>query len=65
MVTTENFSKMIKWFGPIDGREMIVHIYELQNKSWFHGNLSSMQAEKLLESKVKGTFVVRLSIRFK
>ena len=29
--------------------------------SWFHGNISSIQAEDLLTEKAKGTFLVRFS----
>jgi len=32
VVTMENFGKMLQWFGPFDGMEMVERIYRLVNQ---------------------------------
>lgn len=61
VVTIENFSKMVQWFGPLVDSKVVHNIFELHSNRYFHGQLSSIQAEDLLAEKAKGTFLVRFS----
>ncbi len=37
---------------------------DLLKEKWFHGDISSAEAEKLLKSEAKGTYLVRFSTRY-
>eukprot|EP00010_Vexillifera_abyssalis_P008880 CAMPEP_0201544270 /NCGR_PEP_ID=MMETSP0173_2-20130828/869_1 /ASSEMBLY_ACC=CAM_ASM_000268 /TAXON_ID=218659 /ORGANISM="Vexillifera sp., Strain DIVA3 564/2" /LENGTH=537 /DNA_ID=CAMNT_0047952329 /DNA_START=58 /DNA_END=1668 /DNA_ORIENTATION=+ len=63
LVTIEAFGRMLEWFGPMKGIKILEAIESLLKKSWFHGDLSSGQAEKELRKHKKGTFLVRFSAR--
>jgi len=60
-VTLENYAKMFQWFGPMKGIDIIDEVHNLHSKSYFHGQLSSIQSEDLLSEKAKGTYLVRFS----
>jgi len=62
-VTIETFSKMLEWFGPM-GPGILEKIFNIVSKSWFHGNLTHIQAEKLIQKNSnakKGTYLIRFS----
>lgn len=62
-VDMEEWAKLLQWFGPLkDFTSFLENVVDLLKKSWFHGNISSEQAEKLvMKSKQKGCFLVRFS----
>jgi len=62
-VTLEQFAKILEWFGPLTGLQILDSVEDLLKKNWFHGNLSSQDAEKKLSKQKKGTFLVRFSAR--
>eukprot|EP01114_Cavostelium_apophysatum_P018500 TRINITY_DN5734_c0_g1_i2.p1 TRINITY_DN5734_c0_g1~~TRINITY_DN5734_c0_g1_i2.p1 ORF type:complete len:379 (-),score=52.33 TRINITY_DN5734_c0_g1_i2:3-1139(-) len=53
------FERIFKSFGP--SSEMLTNITTLLKFPWFHGNISSKTAEKMLLNERNGTFLVRLS----
>jgi len=62
-LTIETFSKFLEWFGPLN-RDITERIYHIVSESWFHGQLSHIQAEKLIQKNSNskaGTFLVRFS----
>ena len=61
MVSIENFSKLLEWFGPLTSN-IIPRIKDIVSQVWFHGNLSHIQAERMISKKPnlkKGTFLIR------
>jgi len=63
-VSIEDFSKLLDWFGPMEGLDSFLNsIVELLKRPWFHGDISSEQAEKLLQKRDKGDFLIRFSSR--
>jgi len=70
-VKCENWGKFLDTFGPLEqgkGFSMFIKLQELCEKEWFHGAITSEEAEKRLklgvnqkDSKRKGYFLVRLS----
>jgi len=63
MVTVETFSKFLEWFGPLE-HALFARIFSIVSKNWFHGNMSHVQAEKLIQknsSAKKGSFLIRFS----
>eukprot|EP01087_Luapelamoeba_hula_P020947 TRINITY_DN7230_c0_g1_i2.p1 TRINITY_DN7230_c0_g1~~TRINITY_DN7230_c0_g1_i2.p1 ORF type:complete len:1005 (-),score=128.15 TRINITY_DN7230_c0_g1_i2:404-3418(-) len=52
-VTIEAFSKMLAWFGPLAEPGILDRIYELLKKPYFHGEISSVDAEKLVAGEKK------------
>jgi len=64
MVTMDNFSRHLEWFGPMTGIDILDRVESLLRKPWFHGEISTEDAEKLLTNKgKKGLFLVRFSSR--
>jgi serine/threonine protein kinase len=63
LVSIEAFGRMLEWFGPMKGLNILEAVENLLKKSWFHGDLSSSQAERELRKHKKGTFLVRFSAR--
>jgi hypothetical protein len=57
-VDMEDWAKLLQWFGPLkDFPSFLENVVELLKKTWFHGNISSEQAEKIImKSKQKGDF---------
>jgi hypothetical protein len=41
-----------------------LQVVELLKEKWFHGDISSAEAEKLLKAEPKGTYLVRFSTRY-
>jgi len=63
-VTIESFGRLLEWFGPVESLdELLDGVVNLLKKSWFHGEISSEEAERLLGKQKKGTFLVRFSAR--
>ncbi|KAL6064801.1 Dual specificity protein kinase [Balamuthia mandrillaris] len=60
-VTIENFSKMLEWFGPLKEQGILNRIHDLLKKAFFHGPISSGEAEKAIVNQKKGTFLLRFS----
>jgi len=63
VITIETFSKLLEWFGPLD-TSMFERVMSVVSKNWFHGNMSHVQAEKLIQrnsNAKKGTFLIRFS----
>eukprot|EP01087_Luapelamoeba_hula_P002896 TRINITY_DN1270_c0_g1_i2.p1 TRINITY_DN1270_c0_g1~~TRINITY_DN1270_c0_g1_i2.p1 ORF type:complete len:683 (-),score=166.80 TRINITY_DN1270_c0_g1_i2:47-2095(-) len=68
-VTCESWGKFVDTFGPLEsGMGLFNRLEELCSKQWFHGAISSEDAEKRLKTggaqdpdKKKGYFLVRLS----
>jgi len=62
LVTIETFSKLLEWFGPLD-EGIIDKIRDIVTKEWFHGNLTHVQAERLIQRNAmkKGCFLIRFS----
>lgn len=62
-VHMEEWAKLLQWFGPLSTLDGFLDaVAALLKKTWFHGNVSSKQAEKIvMKSKKKGTFLVRFS----
>eukprot|EP01117_Protostelium_nocturnum_P009304 TRINITY_DN3334_c0_g1_i1.p1 TRINITY_DN3334_c0_g1~~TRINITY_DN3334_c0_g1_i1.p1 ORF type:complete len:1152 (+),score=371.99 TRINITY_DN3334_c0_g1_i1:154-3609(+) len=61
MVSTETFSKLLEWFGPLDVN-FVDKITQIIPEPWFHGNMSHQNAEKILmKSGQIGTFLIRFS----
>jgi len=62
-VSIEQFSRILDWFGPLEGLEILEQVEDLLKREWFHGEISSDEAEKRLAKEKKGTFLVRFSSR--
>jgi hypothetical protein len=63
-VSIESFGRFLEWFGPIDSFDGVLdRVVNLLKKSWFHGEISADDAERLLKQEKKGTFLVRFSAR--
>jgi len=67
IVKIEEFGKIIDWFGPLEndvqvGTETIFdRIRKLLMKAWFHGDISTGEAQLRLSGLPGGTFLVRFS----
>jgi serine/threonine protein kinase len=63
--TLDRFGKVLSWFGPlvdpVHGVIMLPKIRMLLSKRWFHGDLSTRDAEVRLVGKGVGAFLVRFS----
>ncbi len=65
-VSLETFGKVVSWFAPFidhngDADTFVSRIRRVVCEPWFHGNLSTPMAEKLLAKHVHGSFLVRFS----
>jgi hypothetical protein len=58
-VTVYKFAEFMKPFGPLP--ESINKVGQVIAQPWFHGYLSRVEAEKLLEPFQDGTFLVRFA----
>eukprot|EP01116_Phalansterium_solitarium_P024541 TRINITY_DN9013_c0_g4_i2.p1 TRINITY_DN9013_c0_g4~~TRINITY_DN9013_c0_g4_i2.p1 ORF type:complete len:596 (-),score=163.58 TRINITY_DN9013_c0_g4_i2:28-1815(-) len=63
VVTLEQFGFMLEWFGPFEhGAELLTRVFSLCSRKWFHGNVTSVQAENMLVKQAeRGCFLVRFS----
>jgi hypothetical protein len=60
VVSLEWFGRVVDWFGPLSNanlREMYATLAEM----WFHGDVSTGDAERMLVDQPIGTFLVRFS----
>jgi hypothetical protein len=61
-VKLEDFGRLFTWFGPFDKQgHFLESIRTAMKEEWFHGHMSSKEAESALANRKKGTFLVRLS----
>eukprot|EP01094_Clydonella_sp_ATCC50884_P010174 TRINITY_DN1974_c0_g3_i4.p1 TRINITY_DN1974_c0_g3~~TRINITY_DN1974_c0_g3_i4.p1 ORF type:complete len:483 (-),score=174.14 TRINITY_DN1974_c0_g3_i4:1872-3320(-) len=66
VVGMERFGQILEWFGPIvdPGSNQVVMmraVRELLSQEWFHGDITTAQAETQLNRRDPGTFLVRFS----
>jgi len=59
-VKLEDFGNLMGLVGPF-GPEMFDRLKDLINQQWFHGNITSAEAEGMLRNMQPGTFLVRFS----
>jgi len=63
-VHLEDFGKMLEWFGPLEKGNSILKRIETQLRSkGFYGDIETGDAEKLLNGKKTGSYLVRFSTR--
>jgi len=61
-VLIEDYGALLQRFGPLDDfEEMLKRIVSLLKKTWFHGEISSEDSEKIVMARDNGTFLVRFS----
>jgi serine/threonine protein kinase len=67
IVTVERFGDILNWFGPLkipqeeDTSTILDKIRELLSCVWFHGDVSTKEAETMLTNLEPGYFLVRFS----
>lgn len=65
LVSMERFGKVLSWFGPLVDLHYGVIILDkiriILSKKWFHGNITTQDAEICLLSKGPGAYLVRFS----
>lgn len=61
MVTLDAFEKFLKWFGPVQGPEILDQIKSLLEEKWFHGELNAKEAETSIISCKRGAYLIRFS----
>eukprot|EP00727_Mastigamoeba_balamuthi_P005154 m51a1_g14637 putative sh2 domain-containing protein (514) ;mRNA; r:41786-44872 len=63
LVSMEQFGNIVAWFGDWATESQIIphKIRELLQQSWFHGDITTEDAESRLMYKPEGTFLVRFS----
>ena len=59
-LTIEWFGKVLEWMGPFD-EKFLKRIREVCAARWFHGNTDLKQANRLLQERPDGFFLVRFS----
>lgn len=62
-VSLESFAKMLHWFGPLAEPSVLDRIHDLLRERYFHGEISSQEAERRMGGEKKGTFLLRFSSR--
>lgn len=62
-VTIENFARMLDWFGPLNEAGILDRIHDLLRNPAFHGHISTQEAERVMASQRKGTYLLRFSSR--
>jgi len=62
-VSMESFDDFVQWFGPlVPNRAFLDKVEGLLRSEWFHGDVSTDEAERMLISSNKpGTYLVRYS----
>ena len=58
-VSKFKFGEFLKGFGPLD--QVNQNVQNILSARWFHGFLSSEEAERLIYLQPKGTYLVRFS----
>jgi len=58
-ISMRRFATMIRGFGPFTS--VISNVASLFQYNWFHGYLSTQEADNLLKNQAQGTFLVRFS----
>jgi hypothetical protein len=61
MVTLDAFEKFLKWFGPVQGPEILDQVKSLLEEKWFHGELNAKEAEAKIVSGKRGAYLIRFS----
>jgi len=63
IVTLQNFGNFLNYFGPMVGSEipLMENIRQTLKKPYFHGDISTREAEAHLTGKNPGTFLIRFS----
>ena len=66
VVKMETFGLMLNYFGPLHDPlqpqdSFLDRLRNIVSKSWFHGDLQTKEAERLLEGRPDGTFMIRYS----
>jgi len=61
VVDLDSFGRLLNWFGPLEGPSFLVNLRNVMRQPWFHGDVETKDAEKLLSGRKKGCFLVRLS----
>ena len=64
-VSIENFGSILEYFGPISDKNTTTPILDrvrnVLSQTWFHGDLDTREAERLLGGRSIGTYLVRFS----
>jgi len=62
IVSLEDFSKMLEWFGPLEkGNNILKRIESRLRMKGFFGSIETTDAEKKLNGQKKGTYLIRFS----
>lgn len=62
VVSMEQFGSILAWFGKFsEGVQLLEKMRALMSTNWFHGDISTADAEVHLMHKPEGTFLVRFS----
>eukprot|EP01095_Lingulamoeba_sp_RSL-Kostka_P012223 TRINITY_DN479_c0_g1_i2.p1 TRINITY_DN479_c0_g1~~TRINITY_DN479_c0_g1_i2.p1 ORF type:complete len:455 (-),score=155.91 TRINITY_DN479_c0_g1_i2:272-1636(-) len=65
VVNIEKFGSVCAWFGPLsesnDPRSLLRRMENILKQKWFHGDITTVEAEDRLTSQNKGTFLIRFS----
>jgi len=59
-VKAKRFGELLQYFGPLDSR-FLERIVDLLKSSFFHGDISQEDAERLLRNAKTGAYLVRFS----
>eukprot|EP01114_Cavostelium_apophysatum_P001871 TRINITY_DN11645_c0_g1_i2.p1 TRINITY_DN11645_c0_g1~~TRINITY_DN11645_c0_g1_i2.p1 ORF type:complete len:632 (-),score=192.54 TRINITY_DN11645_c0_g1_i2:34-1929(-) len=63
-VTLDDFGKMLEWFGPLEKGTLVLRKIENQLRmKGFFGPIETAEAEKMLNGKKAGSYIVRFSTR--
>eukprot|EP01119_Soliformovum_irregulare_P004920 TRINITY_DN1612_c0_g1_i3.p1 TRINITY_DN1612_c0_g1~~TRINITY_DN1612_c0_g1_i3.p1 ORF type:complete len:1090 (-),score=261.69 TRINITY_DN1612_c0_g1_i3:218-3487(-) len=58
-ISVYKFADFLGGFGPL--KQCIEKVEEVLNAEWFHGFLSSVEADRFLEKQMAGTYLIRFS----
>jgi len=61
VVSLEWFGRVCDWFGPIDAGAARRAMYKTLDEPWFHGDVPTTDAQRLLASQPIGAYLVRFS----